>query len=119
MSPATLPDAQVVAGRSDLVNHAATNYVAKMNRKNKLKTDIMNFLFGIGAQEMVLIVIALLLLFGGKKLPELMRGAGKGIREFKNAVNDPLKEVVDDVKSTTAAETKSINKSDEVTSDKE
>ena len=38
---------------------------------------------------MLLIVIALLLLFGGKKLPELMRGAGRGIREFKDAVNTP------------------------------
>ena len=51
----------------------------------------MNLLFvgGIGTSEMLLIVIALLLLFGGKKLPELMRGAGRGIREFKDAVNTP------------------------------
>jgi sec-independent protein translocase protein TatA len=38
-----------------------------------------------GTQEIVLIVIALLLLFGGKKIPELARGLGKGIREFKDA----------------------------------
>ena len=51
----------------------------------------MNLLFvgGIGTSEMLLIVIALLLLFGGKKLPELRRGAGRGIREFKDAVNTP------------------------------
>ncbi|MBP3565791.1 MAG: twin-arginine translocase TatA/TatE family subunit [Alistipes sp.] len=51
----------------------------------------MNLLFvgGIGTNEMLLIVFALLLLFGGKKLPELMRGAGRGIREFKDAVNTP------------------------------
>ena len=47
----------------------------------------MNFLFGIGTTEILLIVLVLLLLFGGKKLPELMRGAGRGIREFKDAVN--------------------------------
>ncbi len=49
----------------------------------------MNLLLigGIGAQEILLIVLVLLLLFGGKKLPELMRGAGRGIREFKDAVN--------------------------------
>lgn len=41
----------------------------------------------IGTTEMVLIVIALLLLFGGAKLPQLMRGAGRGIREFKDAMN--------------------------------
>ena len=51
----------------------------------------MNLLFvgGIGTSEMLLIAFALLLLFGGKKLPELMRGAGRGIREFKDAVNTP------------------------------
>ena len=49
----------------------------------------MNFLLigGLGAPEIILIVVVLLLLFGGKKLPELMRGAGRGIREFKDAVN--------------------------------
>lgn len=40
--------------------------------------------FGLGAPEITLIVIALLLLFGGKKIPELMRGLGKGIKEFKD-----------------------------------
>lgn len=51
----------------------------------------MNVLFvgGIGSSEFLLIVFALLLLFGGKKLPELMRGAGRGIREFKDAVDTP------------------------------
>ena len=44
---------------------------------------------GIGTSEIILIVFALLLLFGGKKLPELMRGMGRGIREFKDAVNTP------------------------------
>lgn len=58
----------------------------------------MEFLFigGIGAQELILIVLVLLLLFGGKKLPELMRGAGRGIREFKDAVNTAAKD--DDTK---------------------
>ncbi|MBP3318046.1 MAG: twin-arginine translocase TatA/TatE family subunit [Alistipes sp.] len=48
-----------------------------------------NFLFvgGIGTGEIVLVVFVLLLLFGGKKLPELMRGAGRGIREFKDAID--------------------------------
>jgi sec-independent protein translocase protein TatA len=46
----------------------------------------LNILLGVlGTQEIVLIVIALLLLFGGKKIPELARGLGKGIREFKDA----------------------------------
>lgn len=41
--------------------------------------------FGLGTPEIILIVIALLLLFGGKKIPELMRGVGKGMKEFKDA----------------------------------
>ena len=49
----------------------------------------MNFMFigGIGTQELLLVVVVVLILFGGKKLPELMRGAGRGIREFKDAMN--------------------------------
>ena len=49
-------------------------------------------LFGIPqGGEWVLIVLALLLLFGGKKIPELMRGLGKGISEFKKGKNEPDK----------------------------
>ena len=43
------------------------------------------FLFMPGGYELILIIFAILLLFGGKKIPELMRGLGKGIREFNNA----------------------------------
>jgi sec-independent protein translocase protein TatA len=39
----------------------------------------------IGPQEIIVIMAVVLLLFGGKKIPELMKGMGKGIREFKNA----------------------------------
>lgn len=53
---------------------------------------MLMFIGGIGAQELILIVIVLLILFGGTKLPALMRGAGKGIREFKEAMNGTLKE---------------------------
>ena len=41
----------------------------------------------IGTQEIILIVLAVLLLFGGKKIPELMRGLGKGVRSFKDGMN--------------------------------
>ncbi len=44
------------------------------------------FLLGMpGGSEMILIIVVVLLLFGGKKIPELMRGIGKGMREFKDA----------------------------------
>ncbi|MFZ4400711.1 MAG: Sec-independent protein translocase subunit TatA/TatB [Bacteroidales bacterium] len=39
----------------------------------------------LGGQEIILIIIAILILFGGKKIPELMRGIGKGINEFTKA----------------------------------
>lgn len=41
----------------------------------------------LGGYEIILIVLALLLLFGGKKIPELMRGIGKGVKEFKDGQN--------------------------------
>ncbi len=43
---------------------------------------------GLGGQEMLLIGLVLLLLFGAKKIPELMKGLGQGIKEFKNATKD-------------------------------
>lgn len=42
----------------------------------------------LGAQEIILILIIVLVLFGGKKIPELMRGLGKGMKEFKDAQKD-------------------------------
>ena len=48
-----------------------------------------------GPWEIVIIFLVVLLLFGGKKLPELARGLGKGLREFKNASRDIKKEVSD------------------------
>jgi len=41
----------------------------------------------LGAPELILIIAVVLLLFGGKKIPELMRGLGKGVKEFKDATN--------------------------------
>ena len=46
------------------------------------------FLGAIGVPQIILIVVIVLLLFGGKKIPELMKGLGSGIKEFKNAAKD-------------------------------
>ncbi len=50
-------------------------------------------LLNLGGQEVILIVALALLLFGGKKIPELMRGLGKGIREFKDASNGVKRDI--------------------------
>ena len=50
--------------------------------------DLLLFLGNLGAGEIMIIALIVLLLFGGKKIPELMRGIGKGIRSFKEGVNN-------------------------------
>lgn len=45
-------------------------------------------LFGIGMQEIIVIALVVLLLFGGKKIPELMNGLGKGVKSFKDGMKD-------------------------------
>ena len=49
--------------------------------------------FGLGGWEVVLILAVVLILFGAKKLPELAKGLGKGIKEFKNATKDVTDEM--------------------------
>ncbi len=46
----------------------------------------------IGATEIILICAVILLIFGGKKLPELMKGVGKGVKSFKEGMNEPTEE---------------------------
>lgn len=46
----------------------------------------------IGATEIILISAVVLLIFGGKKLPELMKGMGKGVKSFKEGINEPTEE---------------------------
>lgn len=47
----------------------------------------MTLLNWLGGQEIILIVLLVLLLFGGRKIPELMRGLGKGVKSFKDGMN--------------------------------
>ena len=49
----------------------------------------------LGFWEIVIIALVVLLLFGGKKIPELMRGLGKGVKSFKQGMNEVEKEVQD------------------------
>ena len=45
-------------------------------------------LFGLGMQEVIVIALIVLLLFGGKKIPELMKGLGKGVKSFKDGMKE-------------------------------
>lgn len=57
------------------------------------------FIGGVGSGELLLIFLVLLVLFGAKKIPELARGLGKGIREFKNATKELEEELGDSSKA--------------------
>ncbi len=50
---------------------------------------------GLGMSEIILIVLVVLLFFGGKKIPELMKGLGKGVRSFKDGMNEIEKDIKD------------------------
>lgn len=60
-----------------------------------------NFLFlgNIGATEIIIIAFLILLIFGGKKIPELMKGLGKGVKNFKDGMNEIEKDINSDPKN--------------------
>ncbi|MBK6933112.1 MAG: twin-arginine translocase TatA/TatE family subunit [Saprospirales bacterium] len=67
-------------------------------------TSSLLFLGNLGATELTLIFLVVLLMFGGNKIPELMRGLGKGIREFnsaKNSVEDEIRQGMRDAEKKT------------------
>lgn len=65
-------------------------------------------MFGLGTPELILIGVIILVLFGAKKIPELMQGLGKGIKEFKKASND----IEQDIKSSVEEKPKVTEKTD-------
>ena len=77
-----------------------TNSIFAPIKRRILTTNIYNirnellFLGNLGTGEIVIIAIVVLLLFGGKKIPELMKGIGKGVKNFK----DGVKGLEDDIK---------------------
>lgn len=60
--------------------------------------SILGFLSGLGGWEILLILLVLLIFFGAKKIPELARGLGRGIREFKDATKEIKDEIEEGVK---------------------
>lgn len=59
-------------------------------------SNIFLLLGNLRGWEWIIILVVILLLFGGKKIPELMRGLGKGVKSFKEGVNDAKRELDDD-----------------------
>lgn len=68
--------------------------IKKLNFKRICKT-----MFGIGTQEVIIIALVVLLLFGGKKIPELMHGIGKGVKGFKDGMRGIEAEITPDTKT--------------------
>jgi sec-independent protein translocase protein TatA len=73
--------------------------------------QLSSILIGIiGGQEIILILVIILVLFGGKKIPELMRGLGKGVNEYKKAKNEILEDVGDPAKDQSSKTQNTENK---------
>lgn len=72
-------------------------------------SQILLFIGGIGFQEVLLIALVVLLFFGGKKIPELMKGLGKGVRSFKEGMNE-VEEIKDEIKAESKPEKKAESK---------
>lgn len=66
--------------------------------------DTLLFIGGLGVSEILLIVLVVLLFFGGKKIPEMMKGLGKGVRSFKEGMNEIEKDIKDDIKDNSSAD---------------
>ncbi len=56
-------------------------------------TQHLMFIGNLGTGEIIIIALVVLLLFGGKKIPELMKGLGKGVKSFKDGMNEIEKEI--------------------------
>ncbi len=66
-------------------------------------------MFGMGPLEMILIFLAILLLFGAKRLPEIAKGLGKGINEFKSAMKETTNELKGSIDESDKKDTKDNN----------
>ena len=71
-------------------------------------------MFGLGPWELLLVFLAILLLFGAKRLPEIAQGMGKGIKEFKRA----MKDTTDEIKNAVDESAKDSDKDDKDKKDK-
>ena len=77
-----------------------------------ISSQIILFIGGIGFQEVLLIALVVLLFFGGKKIPELMKGLGQGVRSFKEGMNE-VEEIKDETKAESKPEKKEESKEEQ------
>jgi sec-independent protein translocase protein TatA len=71
-----------------------------------IQANFLSVLLGVlGTQEIIIILVIVLLLFGGRKIPELMRGLGRGVREFNDAKSNVKKEIEDGINETKSTTT--------------
>lgn len=75
------------------------------------QTEVIYAVFNLGTGEIILVLLIVLLLFGAKRLPELAKGLGKGINEFKGAVDGAKKEI-ENVEDSVNKSTESKGESD-------
>ena len=95
IDPNTLP---AVAGAGSQPQSTVGKAMEFLFGKQAADKGIINTLFGLGGGEIILILFVILLLFGAKKLPELAKGLGKGISEFKKAsteIKDEVEKAID------------------------
>lgn len=71
---------------------------------------ILNFIGGLGLSEILVIAFVVLLLFGGKKIPELMKGLGKGVRSFKDGMKEVQSDLNGDDKEDVKKEDEKVDK---------
>lgn len=74
--------------------------------------DTTLLLFNLGTGEIIIICLVILLLFGGRKIPELMKGLGKGVKSFKEGMNEVQQEVQKSVEDVEADSKKTANGKD-------
>jgi sec-independent protein translocase protein TatA len=73
-------------------------------------SNTLLFIGNLGGGEWIIIILVVLLLFGGKKIPELMRGIGQGMREFNDAKNSVKTQIEDGMKEKDKAKAKEETK---------
>ena len=76
---------------TDRTNNHSKRYT--LNFKLYNMTHQLLFIQNLGSTEIIIIALVILLLFGGKKIPELMRGLGKGVSQFKKGMKDIEEEI--------------------------